>query len=337
MERQVPMRQVLWLTQRGERHQQAALRAAPPQLQVTILRNAAEAQLAQAEILVSERSGAITTAMLDRAPQLKLIVRLGSLAHDIDLAACAARGITVVCQPVQISILAAEHLVMMMLALIKRLGAAQAALLNQPTSQAARRTDENTFSYNWQRLENIGSLSEKIIAIVGMGEIGVETARRLRPFLPAEILYHKRAPFPPRVESELGIRYAPCEVCYSSADVLVALLPYAAETDLSLNRAVFDQMKRGALLVHAGSGGTIHETDLLAALHTGQLGGAALDTFEYEPLPSDHPLIGYARQPDHNLILTPHIAAGSSIPNRREDYAEIERFLAGEPLRYRLV
>jgi phosphoglycerate dehydrogenase-like enzyme len=140
------------------------------------------------------------------------------------------------------------------------------------------------------------------------------------------------------VEQALGITYASFEDCCRQADVLVALLPYSPQTHLILNRAVFRQMKQGALFVHAGSGGTVHEGDLLEAIQNGGLGGAGVDTFSEEPLQPDNPLIALGRDPAKNLILTPHVAAGTVAADfRKEDYAEVLRFLAGEPLRYRVV
>jgi phosphoglycerate dehydrogenase-like enzyme len=333
---------LLWLTQRGERHQQAALRAAPPQLQVTVRRDLTPDELrrllAETDILISERSGVISAELLDQAPRLRLIVRLGALDHDIDLAACHKKGIWVSRQPVIGSMRGAEHVLMVILALLKRLNETQAAAGRADHGLPPSQSDENTFHYNWDRIAGIGGLHDQRVAILGMGDIGVELARRLTPFLPAQILYHKRQPYPPSVEQELGISYAPFEDCCRQADVLVALLPYSPQTRLVLNGVVFRQMKRGAILVHAGSGGTIHEGELIEAIHNGQIGGAGLDTFSKEPLQPDHPLIQLSRDPAKNIILTPHVAGGTVAADfRKEDYAEVLRFLAGEPLRYRVV
>jgi phosphoglycerate dehydrogenase-like enzyme len=110
------MTKLLWLTQRGERHQQSALEAAPPQIEVFIRRDPHPDELnrllAEVDFLISERSGIVSAAMVATAPKLKLIVRLGALDDDIDLEACRARGIVVSRQPVIGSIRVAEHLIM---------------------------------------------------------------------------------------------------------------------------------------------------------------------------------------------------------------------------------
>ncbi|MBZ0308938.1 MAG: hypothetical protein K8I82_22935, partial [Anaerolineae bacterium] len=218
------MRHLLWLTQRSSRHQKAALESAPPSLHVTILRTPSTAALAAAEFLISERRGPITADMLDHAPHLKFIVRLGSLTDDIDLEACQQRNIMVSRQPVEVAIAVAEHVVMQILALLKHLNEAQAMTLVAESAVSPVRTDENTFRYNWSRFQKVKTLQGKQIAIVGMGEIGVETVRRLQAFLPAQITYFKRTPFPESVEQQLGIVYADFETCITQVDVLICLL-----------------------------------------------------------------------------------------------------------------
>jgi lactate dehydrogenase-like 2-hydroxyacid dehydrogenase len=329
---------VLFLTDRGEWHQAQALAAAPADLTVVMRRRPALDELAPllptVDYIISERGEAVNAALIAAAPRLKLIVRLGSLLHNIDVAAARQAGVRVAMQPVLGSVYCAEHALWLILGVVKRAGRSLAAALRADHGLPAARTDEDTFAFNWLRYTDIGGLIGKTVAILGMGEIGVELARRVLPFRPRTILYHKRSPYPPEIEHELQIAYAPPEVCARQADVIVSLLPYAAETDRSLNAAFFAQMQPGAMLVHLGSGSVIDEDALIAALRAGTLGGAGLDTYEYEPLQPDHPLIAYARDPNANLLLTPHTAAASLPPGRADDYSEIRRLLHGEALRY---
>ncbi|MCC7205685.1 MAG: hypothetical protein IT323_00165 [Anaerolineae bacterium] len=327
---------VLFLTDRGERHQQSALAAAPPELEVIMRRRPSEAELAtllpSIDFLISERNQPITEAMIQRAKNLKMIVRLGSLDHDIAYGPALVAGIHVVVQPVMGTIYCAEHALMMMLAVVKRLGRSLNAAVSAPPSFGPQRTDEDTFAFNWRAFSDIGALTEKTVAILGMGEIGVELARLLRGFRLAGILYNKRTPYPDEVAYPLNVHYADWRECLRRADVLVSLLPYSVETDFrngGLNAGALAQMKRGAHLVHLGSGSVLDEQALIKALQDGRLAGAALDTYEYEPLPLDHPLAQYARQPDSNLLLTPHTAAASAPGNRADDYAAILNYLRG--------
>lgn len=328
---------VLFLTDRGKRHQHSALAAAPPELEVILRRRPSEAELfdllPSIDFLISERNQPITEAMIARASRLKLIVRLGSLSYDIAYGPALLAGIQVVVQPVLGARYGAEHALMMMLAVVKRLGRSLNAALSARPSGEPKRTDEDTFAFNWLGYGDIGALVGKTVAIVGMGEIGVELARLLRGFPLAAILYYKRTAYPSEVDNELNIRYASWDECLRRADVLVSLLPYSAETDSrrgGLNVDALARMKPGAYLVHLGSGSVLDERALIEALQSGRLAGAALDTYEYEPLQPDHPLVELARQPDSNLLLTPHTAAASAPGDRAEGYAPILNYLRGQ-------
>ena len=332
---------VLFLTDRGQRHQQAALEAAPPELAVTIKRRPPKAEvlrlLPEFEFLISERAGVIDADMIAAGLRLRLIQRLGSLTHDIDLEAARAAGVPVAAWPVQVAIMVAEHMVLQLLVLAKREGevaaiACEAADWGQP----CRRTDEDTFAYDWSGRSGVRSLYGQTVGILGFGEIGAELARRLRGFCPARILYHKRSRLPEHAERELGLTHASREQVIAESDYLCMLLPYHPETDMLLDAGRLATMKRGACLVSCGSGSVIDEAALADALRERRLAGAALDTFEWEPIRADNPLLPLARDPAANVLLTPHTAAGSSRDadsekTRLSDYANLMRVLRGEP------
>jgi len=333
--------QVLFLTERSPHHQQAAIKAAPAELTVTMLQNPTRAQLLEqlpeVDFLISERAGVIDAELIAAGKKLRLIQRLGSLSFDIDVAAARERGIPVCTWPIEGCIFVAEHMVMQMLALVKRLPEVQAiAEAAGDWGRPARRTDENTFAYNWSERTDIGGLYQKTIGILGFGEIGAELARRLQGFRPAQVFYHKRRRLPTTVEAELGITYATQDEIITQSDCLCVLLPFSAKTEMSINRSVFQRMKKGALLVSCGSGSIIQEDELALALQEGQLGGVALDTYEWEPLPSENPLVQLARNPTSNVLLTPHTAAGTArkgaTGGRVSDYTNIVRLLSDQPL-----
>ncbi len=333
----------IFTTERGGRHQQAALAAAPAELDVTLLRQPDRETLlpylAEADYFISERVGWIDAAIIGAAPRLRLIQRLGSLAYDIDTAAAAAAGVAVCYWPVGATIRVAEHVVLQMLALSKKLRPAEVvALAADPIWGPGRRTDEDTFAYNWAHLQQIDGLWGKTVGILGFGEIGAELARRLKGW-GCPLLYYRRRRMPAPVEAELGLLYADWDSLIGASDYLVNLLPYFPETDRALNAAVFAAMKPGACLVSCGSGSVIDEPALAEAIAGGKLGGAALDTFEWEPLRADNPLVALARS-GSNVLLTPHIAAGDTATAARErpaDYTNILNHIYGRPLLYRLV
>jgi phosphoglycerate dehydrogenase-like enzyme len=333
---------VVFLTERSPRHQEEALQAAPDALRVVMLRHPKEQvlkrELADAEFLVSERAGEIDAELIAAAPQLRLIQRLGSLVYDIDLGAAQRAGVMVCVWPVLNCVMVAEHMVMQMLALAKRLlEVTEIAQAAADWGQPSRRTDENVFAYNWSKRPNIGGLFGQSVGILGFGEIGAELARRLQAFAPRAVLYHKRRPLSTHVEAELGITYATQREIIAASDFLCVLLPYTPETDLSLNEATFAAMKPGAFVVHCGSGSVIDEDALASAIRSGHLAGAALDTFEWEPLRADNPLLPLARDPAANVLLTPHTAAATLRNGRTGDWVNIQRVLAGEEPFYRVV
>jgi lactate dehydrogenase-like 2-hydroxyacid dehydrogenase len=182
------------------------------------------------------------------------------------------------------------------------------------------------------------------VGILGFGEIGAELARRLRPFCPARVLYAKRRRLPSSVEEELGLVYASQDELVAASDFLCSLLPYYPETDHLLDAVLLARMKPGSFLAHCGSGSVIDEGALAAAIRQGHLAGAALDTYEWEPIRPDNPLLPLARDPAMNVLLTPHTAAGAprrsgerDSTSRREEYTNILRMVNGEPLLYQLL
>ena len=338
---------VLFLTDRGQFHQQTVLDAAPPELAVTMMRRPPKEEvlrsLPEVEFLISERSGPVDAGMIAAGQNLRLIQRLGSLTYDIDLGAARAAGVPVAAWPVQTAIMVAEHMAMQLLSLAKRTGelaavAGEAGDWGRPS----RRTDEDTFAYDWSRRSGVRSLYGQTVGILGFGEIGAELARRLLGFVPSRILYHKRTRLPEQAEQELGIAHAPNEQLVAESDYVCNLLPYYPETDMLIDAGFLSRMKQGAFLTSCGSGSVIDEAALAAAIREGHLAGAALDTFEWEPIRSDNPLLPLARDPDVNVLLTPHTAAGSSADadsdrTRKGDYTNLVRVLRGQPPLHQVV
>lgn len=337
----------LWITDRGERHQQAALSSAPAELAVTMRRSPSKAEIISllpgVEFLVTERTGQIDADIIAAGDNLRLIQRLGSQIYDIDLLAARAAGIPVCYQPVRGAIMVAEHMLMQILALAKHTRALMDVVQKaNDYGHPPRRVDEDYFAYNWSGHRGVMRLGGSTVGILGMGEIGVELGRLLRPF-DCTILYNKRKRLPEPAEAELNVRYATVEEMLAASDAVCSLLPYLPETDQRLDEAFFAAMKPGSLFASCGGSGVVNEHALAAALRSGHLGGAALDTYTYEPVAPDDPMLGLATDPRANVILTPHTAAGTGPasvsepnPGRAGDYENILRCLRGEPLVGRL-
>ena len=333
----------LFLTNRGDVHQKVALEAAPPELDVIMRRGAGKeeiiAVLPEVEFLISERTGVIDSDIVAAGKKLKLIQRLGSQTWDIDLAAARKADIPVCYLPVRTCVFVAEHMVLQMLALAKRLRE-----LTDITDKAGdwgkppQRCNENYFAFNWSGRKRIEALYQSNVGILGFGEIGTELARRLQGF-GCRVLYSKRRPLPREVETRLGLTHVSRDDLARQSDFVACLLPNLPENNQVIDRSFFSLMKRGAHFAHCGAPGVVNEDDMLRALHDGQLGGGAIDCFTYEPLRPDDPMVPVARQPASNLILTPHVAAGTVAVSREErvpDYQNIVRSLKGEELNFRL-
>ena len=173
-------------------------------------------------------------------------------------------------------------------------------------------------------------LPEATALIVGVGGIGAETARLAAAFgMKVLGVDARRREAPPGV-AELHQADA-LDLLLPRADFVVLTIPHTPSTEGLMNRARFRLMKRGAFFINIGRGMTTRLDDLVAALNAGEIAGAALDVFEQEPLPSDHPLWTMP-----GVLITPHIAGyGPYLDERRYDILSdnCRRFVAGQPLR----
>jgi D-3-phosphoglycerate dehydrogenase / 2-oxoglutarate reductase len=165
------------------------------------------------------------------------------------------------------------------------------------TSMAAGKWDRKLFQGT--------ELSGKTLGILGMGRIGSEVAKRARAFGMRVIAYD---PYLTEDRARtVGAEFAASvDDVYLAADFITVHMPVTPETKHMLNAAAFAKMKPGVRIVNCARGEIIAENDLIAALESGKVGGAALDVYAVEPLPAEHP---YRKQP--NVILTPHLGAST--------------------------
>jgi phosphoglycerate dehydrogenase-like enzyme len=174
-------------------------------------------------------------------------------------------------------------------------------------------------------------LGEATVGIVGLGAIGREVARRAAAF-GMRILAVDPQPIdkPAEVDSFWPIEKLPQVLGHS--DYVVIAAPHTPQTERMFRRSQFQQMKRDAYLINIGRGAIVALDDLVAALEANEIAGAALDVFETEPLPLDHPLWKMTGR----TILTPHVAGYSPrIAGRHLEtlLGNIRRFVRGEALR----
>jgi phosphoglycerate dehydrogenase-like enzyme len=172
-------------------------------------------------------------------------------------------------------------------------------------------------------------LSGLTVGFVGMGRIARAVADCLRGF-GTDGVY-----FDPNVRTSEGLRRLSFDEVLRTADILTLHVPLTPQTRHMIGAAQFASMKKGVYLVNTARGGLVDESALLKALQSGHLAGAALDVFETEPVVAGHPLAALP-----NVVLTPHIAAGTRdalATKMRALFANVAGFYRGETLRNRVL
>ncbi len=335
--------------------------AAPADLNVVIRRSTDVARdevlglIANADALITERVGAVDREMIEAGKNLKIIQRLGSLYHDIDLDAARERGIPVCTRPIRGVIAVAENMMLQMMAVLRRAMPLQKTVRTQPTEFkltlplgpnntpqnvpfVPRRTSEDIFAFNWSGQTQVRLLYNKTVGILGFGEIGAELARRLQNWN-CRVLYAKRQKLPGFIEQDLRIEYRTQEDILKESDIVVCLLPYFKETDQWLNASRISTMKPGAILCEAGSGSVVDEHAVAEAVRSGHLAGASFDTYEWEPIKQDNPLLALANaDPNANIFLLPHIGSCGDIDTSEffEFYGNVWNALKGKAIEGRI-
>ena len=270
-------------------------------------------QAADATVLVNARRP-VDASTLAMAPATSFIQMIGAGFDPIDREAVEAAGITVAYNPGVNASGAAEHTIMLMLALLKRL----------PSTERATR--DGRFAPAEIIAGGIDDLADATVGLVGMGHIGQAVATRLAPFGP-RIVYHARRP----VLAVDGIAEGPLPLAdlLATSNIVSLHIPLTPETHHLIGEREIASMRRGSYLINAGRGGLVAEAALRAAIVTGHLAGAGVDVLEHET----DGVNPFADLPQ--VIVTPHLGGGSrnSMSGVVERCtANIRRYLAGEPV-----
>jgi phosphoglycerate dehydrogenase-like enzyme len=240
----------------------------------------------------------VTAEVVAAAQRVKLFHKWGVGIDNIDIEACRARGIRIARTTGSNAVPVAEATIGLMIAVARRIVQAHIATVagGWPKTEV------------WQRSTLV---SGKTVGILGLGAIGKAVAKRLRGF-DCTILYHNRNRLPEAEEQALGVQYRGLDAMLAECDILSLNCPLTPETAGLIDAKALAGMKRGALLVNVARGGIVVESDLVAALRSGHLAGAAVDVFDQEPPPPDHPLLHM-----DNVICTPHTASTAYENSRR--------------------
>ena len=237
------------------------------------------------------RSGVTADAeLIKSAPRLKAIARAGVGVDNVDLDAATANGIVVMNTPGGNTISTAEHTFGLMIALSRHIPQGHQSLVEG----------------RWDRKAFTGvELKGKTLGIIGLGRIGQAIATRAQAFAMSVIAHDPY--LPPAVAAAIDVPLLDLNTVFARADYLTLHAMVSDETRGLINAASIATMKPGVRIINAARGALINSADLAQALRSGKVAGAALDVYEQEPPPADHPLLGLP-----NVVHTPHLAASTS-------------------------
>ena len=279
-----------------------------------------ERELVDADVVISQPfwPAYLTAERIAKAPNLKLAVTAGIGSDHVDLDAAIAHGITVAEVTYSNSISVSEHVVMMILGLVRNYIPSYQQVIDGGWNIA----DCVERSYDLEGMQ---------VGTVAAGRIGSAVLRRLKPF-EVGLHYTDRHRLPDEIERELGLTYhATPEELVAVCDVVTINAPLHPETEHLFDDELIAKMKRGAYLVNTARAKICDRDAVVRALESGQLAGYAGDVWFPQPAPADHP---WRTMPHHGM--TPHISGSSLSAQAR--YAAgtreiLECFFAERPIR----
>ncbi|NJD63558.1 MAG: phosphoglycerate dehydrogenase [Deltaproteobacteria bacterium] len=231
-----------------------------------------------------------TAAVFEKVTRTKVIGRAGSGTDNIDKAAATKKGVVVMNTPGGNTVTTGEHAIAMMMALARQIPQATASMKDG----------------KWEKNKFMGTeLTDKVLGVVGMGNIGKVVAERGLGLKMSVLGYD------PYVSKEdmarLGVEFVTLDDLFRRSDFITFHTPLTPETKNMVNASSIAKMKKGVYLINCARGALIVEADLQAALESGRVKGAAIDVYPVEPPPAETP---YFKHP--NVILTPHLGAATT-------------------------
>jgi (S)-sulfolactate dehydrogenase len=261
------------------------------------------AAVADVPALIVRNLTQVDREVLEAAPKLKVVGRLGVGLDNLDMDLCKARGVTVYPAAGANALSVAEYVV------------GTAMMLLRGAYQSTHATAEG--KWHTVLLSKGFESSGKTLGLVGFGEIGRLSARIVKSIGMQVVACDPMVKGDDPAWAELDVEQVPFDILLARADVISLHVPLVAGTRNLFDAARLAQMKKGAILINTARGGIVDEAALADALVSGHLGGAAIDVFAVEPLPAGTPLARALEAGMPNLVLTPHIAGLSAEANTR--------------------
>jgi glyoxylate reductase len=250
------------------------------------------ARLRNAEALMCSLTAKVDATLLAQCPRLKVVANIAVGYNNIDVAACARRGVVCTNTPGVLTEATADIARALVLMCTRRLGEGE-------------RVIRSNAPWQWGMFYMLGSgIQGRRLGIVGMGDIGQALARRARAF-GMTIAYSNRKPVAPDIEAELGAEFMSMDELLTTSDVVSINCPYSPATHHLISSSELGMMKSSAYLINTARGPIVDEAALVDALRSGEIAGAGLDVFEAEP--TVHPGLLECE----NAVLVPHLGSAT--------------------------
>ncbi len=246
--------------------------------------------IGQYHALVIRSATKVTADVIAVADNLKVVGRAGIGVDNVDTNAASEKGIVVMNTPGGNTITTAEHAISLLLSLAR----------NIPQAHSS------TSAGKWEKSKFTGvEIYGKTLGILGIGRIGSLVAQRAHG-LSMKVIAHD--PFiPAEIAEKMGVSLVSLDELYAQSDFISIHSQLTDETRGMIDSSAFAKMKKGIRIINCARGGIINEADLVVAVESGQVAGAALDVFEHEPLPAESPLRDVTQ-----IVTTPHLGASTS-------------------------
>jgi len=249
-----------------------------------------------ADFIFADAVREVSKTLIDNMANLKLIHSEGVGYNKIDINAAKEKNVYVCNNTAANSGAVAEHTILLMLGLQRRLLEGDHMVRTGKQIQA-----KGSFI-----LDGIPELGSCHVGLIGLGSIAIETARRLKPF-GSKLSYFNRSR-KTEAETDLGLTYLPMEELCRQCDIISLHLPVTPETTGLINKEILALMKPTTLLINTARGELVVQEDLVNALINEKIAGAGLDTMTPEPVTLENPLLNLPESCQYKLLFTPHIA-----------------------------
>lgn len=277
---------------------------------------------ADADFIMADAISPVSANLMGSMPNLKLIHSEGVAFNRIECAAAAERGIAV-CNNAGVNAGAvAEQTVLLMLACLRDAVAGDAAVRAGRQIQKKER----------MMVEGFRELGDCAVGFIGFGAIAQATALRLANW-GCKMVYNKRFPLSAEDELHFGATFAEVDDLLAQCDIVSLHVPVTPETVGMVDAAFLGKMREGSILINTARGEIVDQPSLRAALVSGHLAGAGLDTLHPEPVKTDNPLLNLPAEVASRVVLSPHIGGvteGMFYRAHRTVWENIERVANGE-------